>query len=69
MAKPKLWRYGDAGNLFDREEAFVHPRMGGVSFASGGAGRSWLFLFFFLSFDNLYAHGYAFMVSLMRLTN
>ena len=21
MAKPKLWRYGDAGNLFDREEA------------------------------------------------
>ena len=21
MAKPKLWRYGDVGNLFDREEA------------------------------------------------
>lgn len=22
MAKPRLWRYGDAGNLFDREEVF-----------------------------------------------
>ena len=32
-------------------------------------GEAGCFLFFFLSFDNLYAHGYAFMVSLMRLAN
>jgi hypothetical protein len=69
MAKPKLWRYGDAGNLFDREEALSTREWAACLLLREARGEAGCFLFFFLSFDNLYAHGYAFMVSLMRLAN
>ena len=62
MAKPKLWRYGDAGNLFDREEALSTREWAACLLLREARGEL-LGLFLRLT------HGYACMVSLMRLAN
>jgi hypothetical protein len=55
MAKPKLWRYGDAGNLFDREEALSTREWAACLLLREARGEAGCFLFFFFRWT-IYMH-------------